>query len=64
MESIEQMIKRLCPKGVEYVTLGDLFELRNGYTPSKGNVDFWTLREYQDPVTLGLCTEKRIIDYY
>ena len=42
MESIEQMIKRLCPKGVEYVKLGDLFELRNGYTPSKGNVDFWT----------------------
>ena len=23
MESIEQMIKRLCPKGVEYVKLGD-----------------------------------------
>ena len=42
MESIEQMIKRLCPRGVEYVKLGDLFELRNGYTPSKGNVDFWT----------------------
>lgn len=42
MESIEQMIKRLCPKGVEYVKLGDLFVLRNGYTPSKGNVDFWT----------------------
>ena len=42
MESIEQMIKRLCPKGVEYVKLGELFELRNGYTPSKGNVDFWT----------------------
>lgn len=42
MESIEQMIKRLCPKGVEYVKLGDLFELRNGYTPSKGNVEFWT----------------------
>lgn len=42
MESIEQMIKRLCPKGVECVKLGDLFVLRNGYTPSKGNVDFWT----------------------
>lgn len=42
MESIEQMIKRLCPRGVEYVKLGDLFVLRNGYTPSKGNVDFWT----------------------
>lgn len=29
-------------EGVRFVRLGDLFELRNGYTPSKGNVDFWT----------------------
>ena len=28
--------------GIRFVRLGDLFELRNGYTPSKGNVDFWT----------------------
>ena len=30
MESIEQMIKRLCPKGVEYVKLGDICEIRRG----------------------------------
>lgn len=28
--------------GNRFVKLGDLFDLRNGYTPSKGNVDFWT----------------------
>ena len=37
MESIEQMIKRLCPKGVEYVKLGEVCEIRGrigfrGYT--------------------------------
>ena len=30
MESIEQMIKRLCPKGVEYVKLGEVCEIRRG----------------------------------
>lgn len=28
--------------GNKFVKLGELFDLRNGYTPSKGNVDFWT----------------------
>lgn len=27
----------------------------------KGN---WILREYQDPLTLATCTEKRVIEYY
>ena len=30
MESIEQMIKRLCPKGVEYVKLGEVASIKNG----------------------------------
>ncbi len=30
MESIEQMIKRLCPEGVEYVKLGDVCDIRRG----------------------------------
>lgn len=29
-------------EGNKFVKLGELFDLRNGYTPSKGNVDFWT----------------------
>lgn len=30
MKSIEQMIKRLCPKGVEYVKLGEVASIKNG----------------------------------
>ena len=30
MESIEQMIKRLCPKGVEYVKLGEVCDVLRG----------------------------------
>ena len=30
MESIEQMIKRLCPKGMEYVKLGEVCEIMSG----------------------------------
>ena len=30
MESIEQMIKRLCPKGVEYVKLGEVCDVGTG----------------------------------
>ena len=30
MESIEQMIKRLCPKGVKYEKLRDICEIRRG----------------------------------
>lgn len=30
MESIEQMIKRLCPEGVEYVKLGEVCEIMRG----------------------------------
>ena len=36
MESIEQMIKRLCPKGVEWKRLGDLlYSIRTGLNPRK-----------------------------
>ena len=30
MESIEQMIKRLCPKGIEYSKLGEVCEIKTG----------------------------------
>ena len=35
------MLHDLCPNGVEWKTLGEVFELRNGYTPSKANPAFW-----------------------
>ncbi|PDW68891.1 restriction endonuclease subunit S, partial [Helicobacter pylori] len=31
----------LAPKGVEFKTLEEVFEIKNGYTPSKNNPEFW-----------------------
>jgi len=42
MSKLEQLIAELCPNGVEYFPLEKLFDIRNGYTPSKANKDFWT----------------------
>ena len=41
MSRLSEMIKKLCPNGVEYKKLGEIFDLRNGYTPSKTNENFW-----------------------
>ena len=41
MSKLEDMINRLCPDGVEFRTMEEIFEIRNGYTPSKNNSDFW-----------------------
>ena len=41
MKSLETLIKELCPEGVEFKTMEEIFEIRNGYTPSKNNPDFW-----------------------
>lgn len=38
---LEKLIRELCPKGVEYRDLSELFKTKNGYTPSKGNKEFW-----------------------
>ncbi|MGL2668400.1 restriction endonuclease subunit S [Helicobacter pylori] len=41
MHKIEQLLQTLAPKGVEFKTLEEVFEIRNGYTPSKNNPEFW-----------------------
>ena len=41
MSRLEELIQQLCPDGVEYVPLSELFFTRNGYTPSKSNPEFW-----------------------
>lgn len=41
MSRIDELIKDLCPDGVEYLAVSELFDLRNGYTPSKSNSTFW-----------------------
>lgn len=41
MNYLQKMIKKMCPEGVEWKTLCEVFEIRNGYTSSKSNKDFW-----------------------
>lgn len=41
MNKIEKLLKELCPNGVEFKALGEIFEIKNGYTPSKANKEFW-----------------------
>ena len=41
MSRIAKLIEDLCSNGVEYKTIRELFDTRNGYTPSKSNTTFW-----------------------
>ncbi len=41
MNHIERLLHTLAPKGVGFKTLEEVFEIRNGYTPSKNNPEFW-----------------------
>ncbi|WRE96514.1 restriction endonuclease subunit S [Helicobacter pylori] len=38
---LKALLHTLAPKGVEFKTLEEVFEIRNGYTPSKNNPEFW-----------------------
>ena len=42
MSRLEELIAEHCPDGVEYVKLGDVFDMKNGYTPSRKNKSYWT----------------------
>ncbi|MGL2337959.1 restriction endonuclease subunit S [Helicobacter pylori] len=41
MHKIERLLQTLAPKGVEFKALEEVFEIKNGYTPSKNNPEFW-----------------------
>ncbi|NHB48523.1 restriction endonuclease subunit S [Helicobacter pylori] len=41
MNKIERLLQTLAPDGVGFKTLEEVFEIRNGYTPSKNNPEFW-----------------------
>ena len=41
MSKIQELINKLCPNGVNYKEIGEIFNVKNGYTPSKNNSDFW-----------------------
>lgn len=42
MSKINDLIENLCPDGVEYKPITDVFDMRGGYTPSKNNPEYWT----------------------
>jgi len=39
---IDELIAELCPEGVEFRALDEIFDTRNGYTPAKSNAENWT----------------------
>ncbi|KFI73311.1 putative type I restriction-modification system specificity subunit S [Bifidobacterium minimum] len=41
---VDDLIQKLCPDGVDYKSVIELFDLRNGYTPSKSNPAYWNGR--------------------
>ena len=41
MNEIQRLIHEMCPDGVPMVALGDLFDQKNGYTPSKNEPSYW-----------------------
>lgn len=41
MSHIEGLISHHCPDGVEFIALQELFNTRNGYTPSRKNPAYW-----------------------
>ena len=42
MSKVKNLLKKLCPNGVEYIEITELFNIKNGYTPSKANDSFWS----------------------
>ena len=40
MNKLNQLINKLCPDGVEYLKLEDIFNTKNGYTPSKAKKEY------------------------
>ena len=41
MSRLEELIAELCPNGVEYKKLNEVFHIKNGYTPSKAVASNW-----------------------
>ena len=41
MNYIDRLVAELCPDGVDFYPIEELFTTRNGYTPSKSNSSYW-----------------------
>lgn len=42
MSKINDLIAEYCPDGVEFHSISEIFDLKNGYTPSKSKLEYWT----------------------
>lgn len=42
MSKIDELIREHCPEGVEFKELQEIFDIKNGYTPSKKVSEYWT----------------------
>lgn len=42
MNKIDRLLAEMCPDGVDFKTVEEIFNLRNGYTPAKSNEEFWS----------------------
>ena len=41
MSRIDELIVEYCPDGVEFQSISEIFDLKNGYTPSKAKAEYW-----------------------
>ena len=41
MSYLSELIEKFCGDGVEWREIGEVCEIRNGYTPSKSNKEYW-----------------------
>ena len=41
MSRLEELIQEFCPDGVRFYELREIFDIKNGYTPSKSNASYW-----------------------
>lgn len=41
MSKLDELIQQYCPDGVEFKRLSEIFNTRNGYTPSKNKKEYW-----------------------
>lgn len=41
MSKLNQLLSELCPNGIPFYKLNEIFDIKNGYTPSKANAAYW-----------------------
>ena len=63
MSKLDELMQELCPEGVEYRTLTELFNTRNGYTPSKSKKEYWengtTETQYTEAIIRAIASIKK-----